>query len=207
MNALPSNTENCQPRIPCCRVGGSVSFSSRDLVFNIPHLNEMSQDEINNQHLSQEELDNIRVDCRNLISAMESGGQIPFDDEQDFRGLERKTRQASFATNTLRDEIYDAVYALQKIRQFAGVDPSDAIAKLSSQLSRASAESARLVAEQDAQAVANELRPSCIPAPPPPPPSSKRTTSKSSRPDTPFYHGMRKRTMTTTFRSKNHKTQ
>jgi hypothetical protein len=131
-----------------------VQFADHDIVYEIPHVNDMYDEEISAVFLTVGELRALREECKTLVRMIDDGLHV-FDGKElfDTRGLEAHTQEYTRRASELRDNLYDSIHAAQCFQDAWGEDASDAIAQLSREVSAISTEIARATAKEDARAV------------------------------------------------------
>ena len=114
-----------------------VCFDATDNVREIPHLNEMSDDEVRSVYMSSDELKAVQQECRSLVKILtereesdgdsasssvlsvmydSDNGHNKYDDDDDamcFRGLEEHTPKRTAMARKIRNGIYNSVYTMQ----------------------------------------------------------------------------------------------
>ena len=68
-----------------------VTFGQFDDVYEIPHLKNMSQEEIDDCWMSEEDFRVIRVECRDAIKALDNGLKQDLPEGYYLRGLDQQT--------------------------------------------------------------------------------------------------------------------
>jgi hypothetical protein len=94
----------------------AVRFDDYDEVFDIPHINDMSQEEKADAYMSPEQLACIRREALSLIRQLDSegGGEGAVLADPCTRGLLQHTRAALARTMAGRYQLYDIVYEVQQ---------------------------------------------------------------------------------------------
>jgi hypothetical protein len=129
-----------------CRRSRSVTFAPVDEVVEIPHINEMSDAVFKQVYMSREELKDIRKDCKTLVRMMDEGITKGFCQ----RGLDQHTHAYTEKHQVIRQQIYDAVFAVQVFETKTGKCAQELLANLCQKFSEESTETARIAALSDA---------------------------------------------------------
>jgi hypothetical protein len=124
----------------------SVTFAPVDEVVEIPHINEMSEAVVKQVYMSRKELKDIRKDCKTLVRMMDEGIIKGFCQ----RGLDQHTPAYTEKHQVIRQQIYDAVSAVQMFETKTGKCAQELLSKLCQKLSEKSTETARIAALSDA---------------------------------------------------------
>ena len=143
----------------------SLSFSKYDEIYEIQHINDMSESQIRDCYMSPEECKAIRLECRDLVSEleecnlfMEEDGYRHLPKLETYRGLEKHTKAQSKRIESIQEKVYDVVFALQQYGWGDDgdemIDMSAIIAKKYKELTRNNALDAQRSAIHDAKAVA-----------------------------------------------------
>jgi hypothetical protein len=138
-----------------CRRSKSVTFAPVDEVVEIPHLNDMSDAVFKQVYMSREELKDIQKDCKTLVRMMDEGITKGFCQ----RGLDQHTPAYTEKHQLIRQQIYDAVSAVQMFETKTGKCAQELLAKLCQKLSEKSTETARIAALSDALDVHHDVLP------------------------------------------------
>ena len=129
----------------------NVTFAEYDDVAEIPHINDMSDEEFDAVYYSEEELHAIRTECKELVR-MINKKHISIQGKC-VRGLDQHTAEYSKWRKQIRTRIYDAVFEVQdnqEILVVQGTEVSELIARISRQYSSPSASAAQKFAITDA---------------------------------------------------------
>jgi hypothetical protein len=131
-----------------------VSFDKKVLVQPYLHLNDISDDEIDNVWYSRTELSEIKSDCRSTINSMVAGY---WHEEEDTvycsRGLERRTPDCQKLRQQTKVDAWDAVLDEQDRQWSAGVSDIESLAREYSACTSLSAKIAHLMAVSDERTV------------------------------------------------------
>jgi hypothetical protein len=141
-----------------------LRFDMYDEVFEIPHIDDLSDDEVNATWYSKKEFQAIRRSCLRTVELMEQSG-----DEYDFRlskasskhctrGLEKHTDLQRDIRKRQQEVCFEAVMAIQDLSDSRGIALNDIMAELYAQSCSNSVREAILVALQDAREVRSMMR-------------------------------------------------
>ena len=132
----------------------NVHFADHDSVVEIPHINDMSDEEVEGQYMSQTELQSIREQCKVYVRMIDEGLHM-YKGKAKFctRGLDQHIHAYTSQAQEIRDCIYDSVFSVQELQETADADLSELIAKVSQRLSIVSVQQACAIAEADARSV------------------------------------------------------
>lgn len=133
----------------------SVHFADHDCVVEIPHINDMSDEEIQGQYMSQNELQAIREQCKAYVRLMDEGLHMSKGKPRFCtRGLDQHIKAYTSQAQEVRDCIYDSVFSVQSLQETTPCsDLSDLMAKVSRRFSIISVQQACALAEADARSV------------------------------------------------------
>jgi hypothetical protein len=127
-----------------------VRFADYEEVVEIPHVNDMTQEEIDDSYMSDVELRAIQYECKALVRMMD-------EEDEDLRdvcvrGLDQHTPEYSRCRKATRQQAYDAVFEVQSYQAFQGVSAPELIAELCQKCSSSSVAEAKMVGISDAMA-------------------------------------------------------
>lgn len=111
----------------------SLAFAQDNQVFEIPHINDFTDDEIAVTWYDAAEYAAIKADYQCVIFIMESGEQqqrIEDDQQQTTRGLEYRTQQGAWDRYENKRDAYNAVLDEQDRHWKKDVDDPDAIRRV-----------------------------------------------------------------------------
>ena len=158
----PTTTSSSSNQIK--KIKKNLRFAKYDEVYEIEHINDMSDDEIDSCYMSPEESKAIRLECRNLVEKLNSDPYGMFLNDQGFehipkrsiyRGLEKHCKKVASKTTAIQDEMYDIVFALQEMQfQHPDQDYTELIAKRCSKITKQARIDARISGIHDAEVVA-----------------------------------------------------
>jgi hypothetical protein len=123
-----------------------ITFADYDMIFEIPHINDMSSQEIQDQWMSAEDLRNIRKDCIGTVKEM-NDGEPP--EGVFLRGLDQHTMKYKARKEEIDRQVYDAVFRIQEFQRLSGVDASEVMANLCTKYSEPSVVAAHTAAISD----------------------------------------------------------
>ena len=135
-----------------CSCEKSVTFSDYDEVFDIPHIYDLTQDEVDDVWYSEDDFDDIRYNCSRIIKALSGKSSRPLDKSVCVRGLEQHSREYSRRRKLILKKVYDTVAEIQSIQTFQGVSMADLMAELCIQCTSQSVRDAQLLAMNDSVA-------------------------------------------------------
>ena len=128
-----------------------VTFSSTDELQEIPHINDLSDEEVKDVWMSREELQTIRRQCATIVKFMDMDSAIRHG--VCLRGLEQNTPSYVELQVGIRRQLYDAVYAIQQFQETTGVLVPDLLAETCQKYSKESVIQAQIVGHNDAMFV------------------------------------------------------
>lgn len=126
----------------------SVCFSERSGVFEIPHINDLSDEEINAVWMSDADFKAIREECRKIIEAIERGF-LNILVGIELRGLEHHLSIQRNQKAAMREILYDTVEKLQCYEDQTQIDVSDLIGEMCRKVSKQSVQKAHQMALRD----------------------------------------------------------
>jgi hypothetical protein len=123
-----------------------LRFADYDTVFPIPHINDLSEQEIQDCWMTAEDLRAIRQSCIGTVREMNSG-EPP---EGIFlRGLDQHSDKYRERKDEINQQVYDAVFRIQTFQRLSGKDASEVMAKLCAKYSEPSVIAAQTAAIAD----------------------------------------------------------
>lgn len=129
----------------------AIQFARNDSVMEIPHIDDLHEDEIEAVWIHPDDSQAIRQECIALVAIMEESTS------QDFnfcvRGLDQHVPQYLEMRDALRDLLYDTVGRIQCMQDADGKDYSDVLGHLCETCSRTAVANAIAKGVEDAQAV------------------------------------------------------
>ena len=129
-----------------------VQFTAFDDIVEIPHVNDMEDDEINDVWFSPEEMQAIRNKCKQLVTKMNETNKIT------ERGLECHTADNLKQRTERKNQVYEAVLETQYTQRLQGIEDAEEIARLCMQFSEVAHLEGHVVGLCDAVAVQRERR-------------------------------------------------
>jgi hypothetical protein len=141
-----------------------LRFDMYDEVFEIPHIDDLSDDEVDATWYSKKECQAIRRSCLRTVELMEQS-----NDEDDFRlskrsskhctrGLEKQTDLQRESRKRQQEASFEAVMTIQDLSDSRGIALNDVMAELYAHSCSNSVRGAILVALQDAREVRSMMR-------------------------------------------------
>lgn len=106
----------------------SLAFSAENEVFEIPHINDFTDDDIAATWYDAEDYAEIKADYQCVIFMMESGERI--SDEHTTRGLEYRTQQGAWDRYENKRDAYNAVLDEQDRHWKKDIDDPEAIRRV-----------------------------------------------------------------------------
>jgi hypothetical protein len=129
-----------------------VNFAPYDQVFEIPHIDDLSDDEVANVWMSPEDGSKIRQECQSIVVMMNNECENLKDVET--RGLEQHAMAYTEQCKAIKYLLYEAVNRIQSFQEEKGVEVSHLIAELCQKISAVSVTTAQRTATRDSM-VAN----------------------------------------------------
>lgn len=126
----------------------SVQFSPQNDIVEIPHINELSDEEIDAVWMRSEEFSAIRNECRRIIMAVEKGCNEALIGVE-LRGLDRHMLSQRKQKDAVRGILYRTVEKLQCFEDETGADVSDMLAEMCEKISSRAKEMAHKMALGD----------------------------------------------------------
>jgi hypothetical protein len=123
-----------------------VRFSKFDDVFEIPHIKDLSTQEIRDVWMADEDFKSIRQEC---IGAVEIIGKGDVSDGFLLRGLDQHTLKYKTARETIGRKVTDVVLSIQEFERASGVDASELMAKMCFKYSEPAVAAAQITAISD----------------------------------------------------------
>mmetsp|Transcript_3017 Transcript_3017/g.7094 ORF Transcript_3017/g.7094 Transcript_3017/m.7094 type:complete len:169 (+) Transcript_3017:62-568(+) len=124
-----------------------VRFSPNDRIFEIPHLNDISDDEVDDVWMSPEDFKAIQRECKAIVLMIQHKHSLLKNIE--IRGLEHHTPSEKEETEGLQDLLYDTVDRLMTFVDDTSMDVSELLAEMCMKISACSEAKARQIALQD----------------------------------------------------------
>ena len=129
----------------------SVRFARHDRVRKIPHIDDLTDDEIDAVWMHPEDFKDIRKECKTIILVLEHDPDLVEGIE--IRGLEQHMLHQKNQAQATQKLLYDTVHRLQKFADDSGMDVSDMIASMCNKISSEPEAYARQTALKDEEQV------------------------------------------------------
>jgi hypothetical protein len=126
----------------------ALRFAEFDDIFEIPSIDDMSEEGIDGVWMSREELRSIRNDCKVIIISIRD--QTTELNDIDMRGLDQHTIEYTSTRKVIQQQVYDAVFEIQSFQTFQGVSVPEQIAEMSQKCSSSSVVAAHVTGVSDA---------------------------------------------------------
>ena len=125
-----------------------VRFASHDKVRTIPHINDLSDEEVDAVWMHPDEFRAIRRECQSIILFIEHG-DCDVTDDIEIRGLEHHMLKQKLEAQALQQLLYDTVDKIQSFGDDCSMDVSDMLASICHKISSRQEELVRKIALQD----------------------------------------------------------
>ena len=132
-----------------------IRFSKYDAVYDIKHINDFTDQEIQDCYMNPNELKAIRMECRVAVKEYDGKGKDGNKEHVEkegyyLRGLDQHTNKYRERKDDIAKQVYDAVFRIQDFAWNSGVDDcTDMIAKASMKYSEPSVIAAQMAAMSD----------------------------------------------------------
>ena len=139
--------------------GMNISFSGKKHIKKIPHLNTMSEEDIEAIWYSHYDYDDIKASFEYTVFMMDAGeAKTVENDEHTTRGLEMRTEEGAWARFEHKRDAYNAVLDEQDRQWNDGEDDPEQIAALCLEVTESAAKGAleRGLSDQDASEKINK---------------------------------------------------
>ena len=133
----------------------TVTFSPTDELQEIPHINDLSDEEVSDVWMTRAELQGLRRQCAAIVKFIDMESAVQHG--VCLRGLEQNTPAYVAVQVTIRSKLYDAVYAIQHFQLTTGTVVTDLLSETCQQLSHDSVLQAQIVGMLDAIDVQSTL--------------------------------------------------
>lgn len=133
--------------------GKKVSFARRDNVYEIPHIDDLSDEEVDQVWMHPDDFKDIRRECKAIILIIEHDSDLL--EGAELRGLEHHMSKQKKQAQAMQQLLYDTVERLQKFGDESKSDISDMLASMCQKISKRPEADARETAlhdEEDAKA-------------------------------------------------------
>ncbi|GAX11956.1 hypothetical protein FisN_8Lh048 [Fistulifera solaris] len=108
----------------------SLAFAQENEVFEIPHINDFTDEDVAATWYDAEEYAEIKADYQCVIFMMESGERIDDDEEHTTRGLEYRTQQGAWSRYENKRDAYNAVLDEQDRHWKKDIDDPEALRRV-----------------------------------------------------------------------------
>jgi hypothetical protein len=129
-----------------------VHFAAYDEVFEIPHINDLSDEEFDGVWMTEDELNSIRRRCKALAKMMDEDEERARQKISCTRGIYEHSTQYIEKRHQTRDKVYKAVFLVQDHYDAAGEYDAELLGEISRKYSYASVLEAHVVGLRDAVA-------------------------------------------------------
>jgi hypothetical protein len=124
----------------------SCHFSFSFVVMEIPHIHDLSPEEVEAVWMNSDEFRSIRQDC---LGAVGEVGDAKVSDGVLLRGLDQHTNRYKNARDFIGRQVYDAVLSVQEFEKANGIDCSELMSQMSIKYSEPSVIAAQTSAISD----------------------------------------------------------
>lgn len=124
-----------------------MRFAAHDFVHDVPHLNDMSDTEVDALYMTREEIVSIKGECLVTVSMIEKGIKA----DTCIRGLVHHTDKYIAKAKMTRKQIYSVVNTVQRFRAETGNDITKLLARMVKRVSLHSVKAAIALAHEDAR--------------------------------------------------------
>jgi hypothetical protein len=132
------------------RSGRRLRFSTYDEVFEIPHINDLSEEEVDGVWMSQNELNSVRRNAKCMVALMDKGDTLM--EGLDVRGLDQNTPSYARRREAILKLVYQAVFRIQSYQNANGIKVPELMAELCQKVTSSSVAAAQKLAMLDAAA-------------------------------------------------------
>lgn len=159
LNQSLTSLENAKPlhEEPHRQIKKKLRFDDYDEVKEIPHIADMTDEEVDDSYFSREEVKAIRRECRALVTMIEVGDKKGLR-KICIRGLHQHTPTFTNRRRAIRQHLYYAVQEIQEYQTFQGINCPDMIADICREYSKQSKKEARLMGAADAKAASKQSK-------------------------------------------------
>jgi hypothetical protein len=124
-----------------------VRFASHDRVRKIPHINDLSGEEVDAVWMHPDEFRAIRKECQSIILFIEHGSDVP--DGMELCRLEHHMSKWKEQAQAMQLLLYDTADEIQDYGDDSSIDVSDVLASMCHKISSRQEELARKIALED----------------------------------------------------------
>ena len=132
----------------------SVCFEKYDLVYDIPHIDDMDDKQVDSIWYTPDEMKQITKTAKNIVRDVNAGVLDVCDD--DVLGLEKHTTSATKLRKDQLNDIYDAVLGMQSFQKRRGLSLPHTVADICRKQTESSKQEAYEKAIRDALAILEE---------------------------------------------------
>jgi hypothetical protein len=132
-----------------------VTFSPTDELQEIPHINDLSDEEVSDVWMTRTELQAIRRQCATIVKFMDMESAVKHG--VCLRGLEQNTPSYVAVQVGIRQQLYDALCAIQQFQVTTGMMVADLLSETCQEFSHDSVMQAHMVGLNDALYVQSTL--------------------------------------------------
>jgi hypothetical protein len=127
-----------------------VHFAEYDEVWEIPHINNLSDEEVDGVWMTQDELRTIRRRCLAMVKLMEKDEEKARQKMPCTRGIYEHTKQYTEKRHQTRNKVYEAVFSAQDHHDATGEYDAELLREISRKYSYVSVLQAQVVGLRDA---------------------------------------------------------
>lgn len=135
----------------------SVQFSDENQIHEIPHIDDLSDEEIEGVWMSPDDFKDIRRECQKIIMIIEHDSNLLNGMGIELRGLEHHMVKQRKHIEGIQDLLYDTVDRLMRFHDETSMDVGDMLAEMCQKISSRSEALARKIGIED-EAIAQKLR-------------------------------------------------
>ena len=106
----------------------AIRFNENVIVQEIPHIRDMSTDELTSVWMKGDEFNSIRSSCRTMVNNVDSG-ELPPEGFALLRGLDQHMKNYKERRDEIHSQVHEAVFRLQRFQTLSGVNMSEEISK------------------------------------------------------------------------------
>lgn len=124
-------------------------FSGKNEINEIPHINDLSDEEIEGVWMSPEDFKTIRRECEKIIMIIEHDSSLVEGMGIELRGLEHHMLKQRKQIEGIQDLLYDTVDRIMCFRDETSMDVGEMLAEMCQKISTRSEALARQIGMQD----------------------------------------------------------
>lgn len=129
-----------------------IQFLEDDDIFEIPHIDDLSDEEVEDVWMSPEDFKVIRRDCQKIIMILEHDSNLIEGMGIELRGLEHHMLSQRKHIDGIQELLYDTVDRLMRFQDETSMDIEDMLADMCRKISSKSEAMARHTALKDEKA-------------------------------------------------------